>query len=305
MKLENMILVTENWKGSETNFLMDLADYMAVILKACDLPIDMARSIEELYDSKEDPKLWNELYLSANKTFYAKFCTGESQLRRFLLGDFNEENERKKEFTFDEKRCSKGCLEVLLAYGLQTDGHRLISGLHYEAINRVFHVGETIHNFNGIDYQVLDVLSPENLLLRSANTGEILIGCNTKYFKRMPKESFSSNDCILYGVEWGGSVFLRKNLTENIFENIRSAYGISKERETLTDYRNRKEYEFNLYRGLMNCGLFSHEIKYAAEEALEKEFQTQDPKEFQALLEQGIYDVLIEKRTDRLQEKSR
>lgn len=78
------------------------------------------------------------MYLSANKTIYAKFCTGESQLRSFLLGMFNEERAGKREFVFDEERCSPGCLEVLVTYGLETDGHSISGGLRYDTVKHTF-----------------------------------------------------------------------------------------------------------------------------------------------------------------------
>lgn len=46
MKLEDMILVVENRKGTETNFLTDLRGYMEMAVKACDdSAVEMADAI--------------------------------------------------------------------------------------------------------------------------------------------------------------------------------------------------------------------------------------------------------------------
>lgn len=54
MKLEDMIMVVENRKGQETNFLLSLRDYMEMVLKACeDSAVDMADAISQLYGTRE------------------------------------------------------------------------------------------------------------------------------------------------------------------------------------------------------------------------------------------------------------
>lgn len=109
MKLENMIMVVENCKGTETNYLLNFTDYMEMALKLCgEHAEDIAGVISSLYETKEDKREWNELYLAANKSIEAAFCREESQLREFLYGNFNG-----SKWSFDEERCSKDCLDVL------------------------------------------------------------------------------------------------------------------------------------------------------------------------------------------------
>lgn len=47
MKLEDMILVTENYRGMERKFLAGLAEYMGMMLDACgDSAQDMADTVQ-------------------------------------------------------------------------------------------------------------------------------------------------------------------------------------------------------------------------------------------------------------------
>lgn len=289
MKLEEMILVVENWKGTETIFLLGLSDYMEMVLRACgESAICVADAVRQLYDSKKDGKQCSEIYFAGNKSSQAKFCKDVAQLRGFLLG--MQEEGIMEPPTFDESRCTPECLEVLKAYGVGTDGHDLFNSLHYEPIEHGFKAGETVRNLNGSDYKVLEVLSPKNLLLMAVSTGEILVGVNTQYYQRTPKEGYSSSDSVICGIEWGSGVYLGKRVTNVIFEKLRSSYGVSEEQETLAQFRDRKEYEFRLYQSLMDCTSVSHMVRTASRKSLDDVFGTEDYETFLAFLEKGYYD---------------
>lgn len=111
------------------------------------------------------------------------------QLVSFLARE-PEDREGKAGAGFDESMCTPGCLEVLKAYGLGTDGRPLSCRFHYEQTGHVFHAGESIKNLYGGKYHILEVLDPKNLLLMSENTGEILVGVDTEYFKRTPSGTY-------------------------------------------------------------------------------------------------------------------
>ena len=56
MKLEDMVMVVENRKGTETNFLLELTDYMGEILGLWGdgyVVENIAGSIDELYGTKK------------------------------------------------------------------------------------------------------------------------------------------------------------------------------------------------------------------------------------------------------------
>ena len=189
MKLEDMILVVENRKGTETNYLLNLTDYMETVVKLWgENAEDMAGAIGTLYETKAGKREWSDLYYAANKSIHASFCTGETQLSVFLNGMLND-----GEWSFDTERCSKDCLDVLRIYNLKPDGLRLFPSLHYERVEHTFHVGEMLHNMNGNDYRVLAVLSPKNLLLMSAVDGQIPFAGLTPT-KLLPSPPISSID---------------------------------------------------------------------------------------------------------------
>lgn len=290
MRLEEMILVTENWKGTETIFLLGLPDYMQMVISACvDSAYDMADAVKQLYDSQKDMKYCSELYFAANKSSQARFCISPEQLRGFLLNMQDGEAVSGKP-VFDESRCTPECLEVLKAYGIGKDGHSLFNSLHYEQEEHNFHVGETVRNLNGTDYRVLDILSKENLLLMNVRSGEILVGVGTKYYQRTPKEGYASPDSMICGIEWGHGAYLGNRIADIVFEDVRSRYGTAKEEETLAQYRNRIKYEYRLYQSLAECMDVSHAIRNAAWKSLDDKFGTEDYDTFLAFLQKGYYD---------------
>lgn len=310
MKLEEVILVTENRKGTETIFLLGLPDYMEMVLKACeDSALDMADTIKQLYDTRENGEGWSELYFAGNKSCQAKFCVSEAQLRGFLLG--MQEDGTTEKPAFDEERCTSDCLEVLKAYGIGTDGHVLFNSLHYEAVEHDFYAGEIVRNLNGSDYRIMEVLSPKNLLLMSVSTGTLLVGVNTQYFQRTPKEGYSSPDSVICGIEWGQGIYFSSLITNIDFEGIRSSYGVSKEAETLAQYRDRLKHEFCLYESLKDNTNVTHEMRQAAWKSQQAVFETEDYNTFLSFLDKGFYDgnfrgiVPKEQQMQKKQEKSR
>lgn len=289
MKLEEMILVTENRKGTETIFLLGLSDYMELVLKSCeDSAHDVADAVKQLYDSHKDAAVCSELYFAANKSCQARFCVSEGQLRGFLMG-LNENGTTEKP-GFDEGRCTPECLEVLKAYGISTDGSSMFNTLHYEAVEHDFQNGEIVRNLNGSDYRVMEVLSPKNLLLMSVSTGEMIVGVGTQYYERTPKEGCGSPDSKIRGIEWGQGVYLGNRITDIAYEKIRSSYGIPKEQETLLQYRNRLKHEFRLYESLTDNQNVAHEMREAAWKSMNEVFETEDYQTFCTFLDKGFYD---------------
>ena len=309
MKLEDMILVVENRKGTETMFLLGLADYMEMVLKACeDSAMDVADAVKQLYDTRDGKNGCSELYFAGNKSSHAKFCVSQAQLRGFLMG-VGEDGLVGDKLVFDGQRCTPDCLEVLKAYGMDTDGHSLYNSLHYEAVEHEFHTGEIVKNLNGNDYRVLEVLSPKNLLLMSVNTGEVMVGVGTQFYQRTPKEGYASPDSVISGIEWGQGIYLGNRITDISYESIRGSYGVSKDKETLAQYRDRKKHEFRLYQSLVDCQDVSHKMRDAAWHSLNDVFGTEDFNTFCAFLDKGYYDGnfrgIVEGQQQKKQEKSR
>ena len=78
MKLEDIIMVVENREGKETNFLLNLTDYMETALKLWgDYAEDMAAAVSDLYETKEEKKNWGTLYYGQGKTIHTAFCGSE------------------------------------------------------------------------------------------------------------------------------------------------------------------------------------------------------------------------------------
>lgn len=157
MKVTEIILVSENWKGTETNFLMTVADYLKYVdMDTFDSRKEVADSMIELGRTLGKENDWSELYFAGNKSVAARFCVDDRQLMKFLKGFYNSTDQ---EAVFDEKRCSGECLNKLAELGMDARGKASIDSLSYTRLDTVFEQGQTLRNFNGHDYRVMEKLS--------------------------------------------------------------------------------------------------------------------------------------------------
>lgn len=297
MKLEDMIMVVEYRKGTETNFLTDLRGYMEMAVKACDDPaVDMADAIRQLYGTKENNREWSDLYFAGNKSIHAVFCTGEAQLRGFLMGNFND-----GEWSFDEGRCPENCLEVLRIYNMKTDGHSLFPSLHYERVEHTFHAGEVLHNMNGNDYRVLAVLSPKNLLLMSAVDGQIVVGSGVNLFERYPKGERPDSGSMVTGIEWDHGSYFGKDITRIDFDILKQEYGEPDRVENISDLRDKIRRNFWMQKNVEQKEGLPERVKNAARDCLEHIFGTSEPDVFVKMLDKGMYDGMYHTKEEQKQ----
>lgn len=102
MDLKDMILVMENYKGTERNMLMTLEDYKKFVAiddmsELADQMLLLGRTLAEGF---------TEYYRAANVTVFAKFCRDDVELGRFLQGYYNDS----KKFYFDKATSSPECI---------------------------------------------------------------------------------------------------------------------------------------------------------------------------------------------------
>lgn len=147
MDLKDMILVTENDRGTETNMLMTLDDYKSFI--AVDDMSELADNLLQLGRTLGEADNFAEYYRAANVTVSARFCLDDIQLGQFLQGLYNDS----KEFRFDKEASSSECVAKLKEIGMTDKGWVDDFNLHYESVDRSFERGQTFHNFNDHDYR--------------------------------------------------------------------------------------------------------------------------------------------------------
>lgn len=288
MKLDEMILVTENWKGLESNALMTLDDFIAYIgLEQFDTKMELAELMVKLGRTLGKEEEWAELYFAANKSVYARYCTDVKQLQSFLRGEFNSTD---LEWRFLEESCSAKCQDRLKALGMNTKGWLTGMGLHYEKEESDFRQGDIVHNFNGNDYRIMELLSEKNLLLMDVRNGTFTVGINTETFVRYPKGEEPTEDNCQVGIEWGHGVYFSSTPSAINFKRIREEYGTKKEIETIGEYRSSLAERFDLYHHLANTGDVSREVRNAATNAMYEEFGTGKVEVFNEQLEDGRYD---------------
>lgn len=300
MKLEDIIMVVENREGKETNFLLDLTDYMETALKLWgDYAEDMAAAVSDLYETKGEKKNWGTLYYGEGKTIRAAFCESEPQLRGFLCGNFND-----GESVFDESRCSRDCLEALRAYNMGTDGRPLPDGFHYEPVEHRFRSGEVLRNLNGKDYRVLSVLSPKNLLLIGQPDNQLVVAKDTRLYARYPKGERPDSPNTLRGVEWGHGVYLGDDITKLDFDILRQEHGEPDREGDIPALRDEASRKFWMHKKVERKEGLAARVRAAAKESMEEIYGTSDPEVFRVMLDKGVYDS-VHRENDRRKETDR
>ena len=96
MDLKDMILVTENYNGTEKNMLMTLEDYKKFV-SIKDMS-ELAEHMLLLGRTLAQGEGFAEYYRAANVTVFAKFCSDDVELGRFLQGYYSDF----QEFHFDK-----------------------------------------------------------------------------------------------------------------------------------------------------------------------------------------------------------
>ena len=107
MDLKDMILVTENYKGTEKNMLMTLEDYKKFV--SIEDMSELAEHMLLLGRTLAEGEGFVEHYRTANITVFAKFCSDDVELGRFLRGHYNDS----EDFVFDKKASSPECIATV------------------------------------------------------------------------------------------------------------------------------------------------------------------------------------------------
>lgn len=223
MKIQDMILVIQNIKGKETNMLMTLEEYKEAYLFVSSLSREeSAQALKELFDTKLSGAGggWAERYITANKSYYAKFCSGIDELQCFLLGTYNDD----KNFQFDREESSRECMWALEEYNLDVNGVAKGFLFHYEQKEHDFKPGEVLHNFNGTDYKVIECYSKSNLLMMDMASGAFLVAVGVAYYDRYPHAGEYTKDNAETGIQWDCKENLSAKPSEIDFAALRAEF---------------------------------------------------------------------------------
>lgn len=287
MKLNDMIFVIENRKGTvEANFLLTLDDTIEMLKQSGEYSMkETAAIFSELGRTMTEPD-WAEVYLAGNKTLFMCYCRDESHLSAFLNKKFNDENV--EDVRFDYERCSLECKEKIRLYGIAENGEKdKMVEHHYSHMEHQFKQGENLHNFNGKDYKVVELLSPRNLLLMDMSNGNFVVGLGTSLFMRQIKGDSEEPEI---GIEWEHGVYLSSKPSRIDFQGIREDYGGTKMEKDREDIRLEQEDYFTQLHKLANNALCSEDIRELLSEIMRAEFCTDKMDKFHQNLSAGIYD---------------
>lgn len=303
MKITEIVLVTENWKGTEKNSLMTAEDYLKYLdLDKFDSRKDVAEAMLELGKTLGDENEWSEHYFAANVTVYARFCTDDVQLAKFLGAFYNSTNQQ---VSFDKGMCSGECLDKLSELGMDTKGKVSTSSLSYTRLDTVFEQGQTLHNFNGHDYRVMEKLSEKNLLLMDTMTGNFVVAQGTNMFARHPRGVEATEGNSLIGIEWGQGLYLGSTPSTIDFRHIRQEYGTKRTIEDIYQYREMLQDRFRLYTRMEKDELISDKVRETIMYANFEEFGTSDYEHFRKGLNEGLYDKGFAEMMEKQKEKTR
>ena len=287
MKLNDMIFVIENRKGiTETNFLLTLDDTIEMLKQSDEFTMkETATIFSQLGRTMTEPD-WAEVYLTGNKTLFMCYCRDEKHLHSFLSKGFNDENIAGIHFDYD--RCSLACKEKIKLYGIAENGKKdKMAEHHYSSVEHKFKQGEELHNFNGKDYKVVEVLSPRNLLLMDMSNGNFVVGLGTGLFMRQIKGDSEEPE---FGIEWDHGVYLSSTPSKIDFQELREKYGSINVAKDTEDIRFEQENYFSQLHKLANNSCCSEEFREYLGEIMRAEFCTDNKDKFQQNLSAGIYD---------------
>ncbi len=102
---------------------------------------------------------------------------------------------------------------------------------HYEKLDYDFHVGEVIENFNGRTYQVMEMFTPQNILLMDQKSREFVVAVGMCLFARTPKDEPFRTQKSKTCVEWQHGIYLGRRLSDIDFAALRMEYGYKKAAE--------------------------------------------------------------------------
>lgn len=303
MKINEIVLVTENWKGTEKNCLMTAADYLRYVdLDRFDSRKDVADTMMELGRTLGDENAWSENYFAANVTVSARFCTDDRQLTRFLAGFYNSTDQQ---VLFDKSMCSGECLDKLSELGMDTKGKVSIGSLSYTELYSAFEQGK----YSAILMGGITV-SWKNCRLRICccrmSCQEILLWqLGYSYLQDIPVEQRQKEENCLIGIEWGHGVYLSSTPSAIDFRHIRQEYGTERKIEGIYQYREMLQDRFRLYSRMETDELISDKVREAVMYANFEEFGTSDFDQFRKDLNEGRYDKGFAEMVEKQKEKSR
>ena len=299
MNLTDIVLVTENDKGTETNMLMTVDDYKRFV------------DIEDLSDLSEQMLLlgrtlgeadnFAEYYRTANVTVFARLCRDDVQLGHFLQGIYNDS----KEFRFDKEASSPECIVKMKEIGMTDRGWIDDFILHYEKNDRTFERGQTFHNFNDHDYMVLEALSPRNLVVMDMKNGSLTIALGATEYKRYPKDEKPTNDNTTIGVSWEHGIYLGSTLSTTNFRMYKKEYGTPEKVEDIYDYRAKLKRKFYFLEDLSKDDDIPKKIQNDILHEMYEKFSTLEEDTFIDRLEDGKYDAGFVKEPEQMEHRVR
>ncbi len=310
MDVHGLVMVIENNKGYEYNYLLDEKTAMKKIIElAADMDDEVYEFLIELQSSNTIADIqrnnnvpqWATLYLKPNETISIAIPHTQGELAGFLKGECNDKEDM---WEFSKERCSIWALDMLNALKITTSGDVLgYPECSYKHVNFEFKQGQELMNLNGSCYKILQVLSPTNLLLFDMNSSQFVVGLGTSLFERRYKQM--PDVLPVFGIEWERGVYLGNTPSCIDFSLIRMEYGTYTEPETLTEYRKKVSEDFLALQKITVNPFYPEKVREAAKDSMYQRYMTGKREVFYDNLGSGKYDDGFHQEKDEvIEEKS-
>ncbi len=295
MDVHGLVMVIENSRGYEYNYLLDEKTAIKKIIEfAATMDDEVCEFLMELQSPSTIADIqgnnnaihWSTLYFKPNETISFAEAHTQGDLIGFLKGECNDKEDM---WEFCKDLCSIWALDMLDVLKMTTAGDVLgYPECSYKPVNFQFKQGQELMNLNGSYYKVLQVLSPNNLLLVDKISGQFVVGLGTSLFERRFKQM--PDALPVFGIEWERGVYLGNTPSYIDFSLIKMEYGTYSEPETLTEYRKKVSEDFLALQKIVMNPVYPDEVQEAAKESMYQHYMTGQIEAFYKNLDAGKYD---------------
>ena len=159
-------------------------------------------------------------------------------------------------------------------------------------------------NERALGANVLEALSPRNLVVMDMKSGSLTIALGATEYKRYPKDEKPTKDNTTIGVSWEHGIYLGSTLSTTNFKAYKREYGTPEKIEDIYDYRAKLKQKFYFYQDMSKDDDVPKKLQNDFLHQMYEDFGTIEEDCFYDRLEDGKYDKGFKERQVK-EEKSR
>lgn len=278
---------------------MSNSDILLVIERKADFEINYilknnSSNFKKLEECNVDVEQINDFSFNlVGSSYIAKFCGDNKELVDFYNGKYNSLDNYKMKLDKSDRFITnklKGFLRP-----------------HYEKKELSVNVGDVIHNTNGSDYKIIDILdkreSSMDVLLIETKSMNIVAAHGLQYYDVKYGEKNIEGGLSESGYEWGSGIYYGPISNET---NMRAIYisnipdGKEAPAQDIYEHRQRVLQEYVSTNQILNDTRYDVAIREVAADVLANKFYDMDYKAFDKALLDGRFDDLFKANTKKM-----